>query len=889
MAIVTDILLENAIRIEDYLINANKDNRNRVSTDMLPILRSFCEASMYLIYDVETKSDLFQTQDNLKKVRDFIKTKYKNLNDFHKKLDAGPGHSFVSAKNSEALVLSYIPYLIELRELLRKICNVSVLKSIENYPLDLDISLISFYKEIIQAIKSAQKDTVQLSRNLYFIRKKSFKMIGGKRFYEYVMDSSDDENNKFNTFVAYSFNDIKFTYDLRFKLSRKSIQFLDTNIVVNVIIDYEYFIRPCCFNNLLKLLNYRKSCPRRNAQYFKLMELIKSNNLSLLEIIEEYSNIQESKDYYIDFIKVCKDFLSNNSLGHNLIKYLLLTMRNDTIKAQLTFNEKSNSKFDNLCICSGSLAFELMPYAFNPKQAKVPRNLLNLIVKVDCQEELFYSDIVEYIKDKNALFVKAQEIGYSEKDAIELYNKFNHKLEETNNFYLDHKIIYIYGHFTIESYLNETIKIFECVEKKEKSNLILNKSTNELLSQEQLHIINSCFSSSRINFICGIAGSGKTSIIKEIIKNNKNISILCLTTTNTALNNIKVECDNVTYANISEFLKNKSLNTNDFDLIIMDEASFVSTTEAYKIIKTHYFSSSFLIVGDTEQIESIEFGNWFKLCIEKYGNSDFVFKLDKSFRTNSDGLKSIFKNVREDQCSKILELLNGFNMSSKLSNDVFNIEENGVVLCLNYDGLYGINNINRYLQAKNNHKEVIYQQNIYKENDPVIFVVNNFKEYGIYNNLKGIIKSIKEDENEIKFSIYTDAALSCEGRINGEITVHRLEHGTLIDIVKVKDYSDKDETDINLKTKLPFQVSYAMSIHKAQGLEFNKVKIIITKESDEHITKNIFYTAITRAKNKLMIYWEPEVANELVKNLKDEMKSCKKDITLISKYREENE
>ena len=40
-----------------------------------------------------------------------------------------------------------------------------------------------------------------------------------------------------------------------------------------------------------------------------------------------------------------------------------------------------------------------------------------------------------------------------------------------------------------------------------------------------------------------------------------------------------------------------------------------------------------------------------------------------------------------------------------------------------------------------------------------------------------------------------------------------------------------------------------MSIHKAQGLEFDSVKIVITKEADELITKNIFYTVVTRAKN----------------------------------------
>lgn len=58
-------------------------------------------------------------------------------------------------------------------------------------------------------------------------------------------------------------------------------------------------------------------------------------------------------------------------------------------------------------------------------------------------------------------------------------------------------------------------------------------------------------------------------------------------------------------------------------------------------------------------------------------------------------------------------------------------------LCLNYDGLYGINNINRYLQASNPNDAFEYQQNLYKVGDPVVFITNDYSAYGIYNNLSG--------------------------------------------------------------------------------------------------------------------------------------------------------
>ena len=49
---------------------------------------------------------------------------------------------------------------------------------------------------------------------------------------------------------------------------------------------------------------------------------------------------------------------------------------------------------------------------------------------------------------------------------------------------------------------------------------------------------------------------------------------------------------------------------------------------------------------------------------------------------------------------------------------------------------------------------------------------------------------------------------------------------------------------------MPFQVAYAVSIHKAQGLEYDSVKIVITDANEDDITHSIFYTVVTRAREK---------------------------------------
>ena len=67
---------------------------------------------------------------------------------------------------------------------------------------------------------------------------------------------------------------------------------------------------------------------------------------------------------------------------------------------------------------------------------------------------------------------------------------------------------------------------------------------------------------------------------------------------------------------------------------------------------------------------------------------------------------------------------------------------------------------------------------------------------------------------------------------------------------------------------LASQIAYAVSIHKAQGLEYDSVKIVIADETEDQITHNIFYTAVTRARKHLTIYWSPEVCNRILARIR---------------------
>ena len=98
------------------------------------------------------------------------------------------------------------------------------------------------------------------------------------------------------------------------------------------------------------------------------------------------------------------------------------------------------------------------------------------------------------------------------------------------------------------------------------------------------------------------------------------------------------------------------------------------------------------------------------------------------------------------------------------------------------------------------------------------------------------------------------------------------------------DYDEEGNSENNdEETVVPFHVAYAISIHKAQGLEYKTVKVVISSEVDEMITHNIFYTAITRAKENLQIYWSPEVEKKILENFKK--RNSNKDIDFLQKLK----
>ena len=83
-----------------------------------------------------------------------------------------------------------------------------------------------------------------------------------------------------------------------------------------------------------------------------------------------------------------------------------------------------------------------------------------------------------------------------------------------------------------------------------------------------------------------------------------------------------------------------------------------------------------------------------------------------------------------------------------------------------------------------------------------------------------------------------------------------------------------------LLSKVDMRVAYAVSIHRAQGLEYESVKVVITDANEDDISHSIFYTALTRARERLQVFWTPETQQAVLEKL--ERKSNSNDVALLS-------
>jgi exodeoxyribonuclease V alpha subunit len=302
------------------------------------------------------------------------------------------------------------------------------------------------------------------------------------------------------------------------------------------------------------------------------------------------------------------------------------------------------------------------------------------------------------------------------------------------------------------------------------------------------------------------------------------------------------------------------------DVIIIDEASMIDILLMNSLVKAIAPGTRVILVGDIDQLPSVGPGNVLKDIINS--GTIKVIMLDEIFRQAEESMiivnahrvnsgekpllnekdKDFFfiKSIPSEIVKNIIEL------NSERLPTFYNLDpiKDIQVLTPMKKGEVGIHSLNKYIQEALNPKssaksEKQIGEDIFRVGDKVMQIKNNYKlEWKIFN-----------DNIEVE---------SGEGVFNGDF-------GYIIDIDKEDGilkviFDDEKVVEYDFKQIDELKLAYATTVHKAQGSEFPVVIMPIASGPPMLLTRNLFYTAITRAKKLVVLVGEEKYMYMMIRN-----------------------
>ncbi|WP_116202613.1 ATP-dependent DNA helicase [Amycolatopsis circi] len=869
---VDGVICQNIVRL--------RDDRGILSQNLLSQLRNLVEGLIVWAYLDDPSAEFHYGQVNPALAEVKAKARLRLLSRFHNLLQASVSHYTLDGDPSERLMLKYYEYLLRTRDLALKQFGIRILGNLELFPADLDPSLREYHEKIAERIESARGSQTRHRVGRYYIHSSRPFFTGGRIYYEVTFSVAHNWTSKFDRTIAFTDIDMTDRYAAYLDLSSESITVLGQTMPILVIRSWDVSIRPCEFDNYARFFGQSTRVQSNHAEYRNLMRYLTTTRSSLLDLVDmtdaSYNQIRnwacgDSRRPALIFpvLDQARALIRSNRPGSRVLRYLMHQMRNRWIKAQ--YDPTPNTRLSGLRLTSRSRPFDTMPFCSAPC-GHVPRfaDLAESLDSTGREHELLARRVRNSVEQRGSIYTPAAEcddLG----DVDALINVYNRLLPPTDR-HAPRKLAHANGHVFIVGYEDDTVAIIEKLQEVAGEGIEghaddvqdwLDANPDEIDDDLKAQALRALFERSKVALLYGAAGTGKSTMVDHIANYFSAEQKLFLAHTNPAVDNLKrrVRAPNSHFSTITSHINRSESFGSSYAVVVIDECSTVDNANLLKVINTTTFDL-LVLVGDVYQIESIQFGNWFSLA-RSYVPKESVFELTEPWRAEDGSLRTLWDRVRNLD-DRIEESLSKNAYSKVLGDALFHREsDDEIVLCLNYDGLYGINNVNRFLQASNPSPAVTWGEATYKVDDPVLFNEAERFRPAISNNVKGKITGIDRAPGRITFDVDLGREVT-EGDLFG--TDLRWVEGSVVQFdVFERRNSDNDDDDVN--TLVPFQIAYAVSIHKAQGLEYDSVKVVITDANEERISHSIFYTAITRARRRLSVFWTPETQQRILSRL----------------------
>jgi exodeoxyribonuclease V alpha subunit len=391
-----------------------------------------------------------------------------------------------------------------------------------------------------------------------------------------------------------------------------------------------------------------------------------------------------------------------------------------------------------------------------------------------------------------------------------------------------------------------------------------------------------------VSVLTGLPGTGKTMSLKAVVNILKEAGIsflLCAPTGIAAKNLANVtglpahtihrafsaqgssdEKRESSYTGITGRDSGADLNSSDSDwgyskdqphpaeVLILDEASMLDQHLLYRVLDCTSSSCRIVFVGDAAQLPSVGPGNVLRDLIasgrfpvvsltsifRQKDTSDIVFAAHDIFHGKMPDLqiKSDFSLVEISDEGQVLEFIK--QMSSKLYDKRANFQ----VLSPRHSGTVGVTNINDHLRNLLNPRrdglvEIKLGGDTVREDDRIMVFKNKYK-LDVFNGDVGKISSINTKVKEVEVKIFGETPL----------------------FIKIP-YKDVPGF---------IRLAYACTVHKAQGLEYDFIIMPIVDSFRHQLQRNLLYTAVTRAKKKVILVGTRTALQKAILNDKEDMR-----------------